>query len=99
VADALEHRVRAEAVRQLADALDRLVTTLADNIRGAELSGERDPVRVTTEKDELLRSKPFGRNHPAQTDGAIADDRRGLAGTDVGGGGRHGGPFPSRRRE
>jgi ELWxxDGT repeat protein len=40
---------------------------------------------VTTEKDDLLRSKPFGRNHPAQTDGAIADDRRGLAGTDIGG--------------
>ena len=37
VADALEHRVGAEAVGQLANALDRLVAALADDVGRAEL--------------------------------------------------------------
>src|SRR5215218_3871561 len=43
-ADALENRVCAEAVGQLADALDRLVPALADDVCGAELRPERDPL-------------------------------------------------------
>ena len=35
--DALEDRVRAEAAGELADALDRLVASLADDVRRAEL--------------------------------------------------------------
>src|SRR5207253_3804602 len=37
MADALQHRVRAEAVRQLADALDRLLAAPADDVGRAEL--------------------------------------------------------------
>jgi hypothetical protein len=39
--------VRPEAVGELADALDRFVAALADDVRGAELPGERDAVGVT----------------------------------------------------
>ena len=44
VADALEDGVGAEAVGELADALDRLVAALADDVRRAELLRQRDPV-------------------------------------------------------
>ena len=37
--DALEHGVRAEAAGELADALDRLVAALADDVGCAELPG------------------------------------------------------------
>ena len=44
VPDAFEHGVSADAARQLAHALDRFFAALADDVGGAELVGERDPV-------------------------------------------------------
>ena len=74
VADALEHRVGAEAAGQLLDALDRLLAALADDVGGAELAGERDPVGVAAQDDDLLGAEALGGDHAAQADGAVADD-------------------------
>ena len=97
-ADALENRMGAEAARQLADALDRLLAPLADDVGGAELLRERDPVGVTAEDDDLLRAEALGRDHAAQPDGAVADDGRRSCRADPRGDGRRGGRSPSRRR-
>src|SRR5439155_26322577 len=48
--DALEDRVGAEAVGQLAYALDRLVAALADDVRGAELVPVLDPDGLAVEE-------------------------------------------------
>src|SRR5439155_11756513 len=48
-ADALQHRVDAEAVCELAHALDRGVTAFGDDVRGAKLPAERGPLRVAAE--------------------------------------------------
>ena len=98
VSDALEHRVRAETAGQLADALDGLVAALADDVRGAELARQRDAVGVAAEQDDLLGPETLRGDHPAQPDGAVADDGRDLARRDAGGDGARGGRCPSRPR-
>ena len=40
---------------------------------------ERDPVRVAAEDDDPLRAQPLRGDHPAQPDGAVADDGHRLA--------------------
>ena len=47
--------------------------------------GERDPVLVVAEHDDPLGAEPLRRDHAAQADGAVADDRHGLAGANLGG--------------
>ena len=54
MADAFEHGVGAEAAGQLEHALDRLVAPLAHDVRRTELLGDRDPIGMTAEKDDLL---------------------------------------------
>src|SRR4029079_11083098 len=73
--DALQHRVRSKAARQLLDALDGLVTAFADNIGSAELLTERDPLEVTAEQDDPLRTKALRRDHATEADRTVADDR------------------------
>ena len=73
-ADAFEHRVHAEAAGQLADALDGLLAALADDVGGAELARERDPVGVAAHDDDLLGAEALGGDDAAQADGAVADD-------------------------
>ncbi len=75
----------AEAVGQLLHALDRLVAAFLDDVRRAELPGQRDPVLVVAEHDDPLGAEPLRGDHAAQADGAVADDRHGLAGPDLGG--------------
>src|SRR5205807_3132744 len=53
-ADALEDGVDAEAAGELAHPLDCLVAALADDVRGAELLCERDPVVMAAEDDDPL---------------------------------------------
>ncbi len=79
VTDALENGVDAEAARELTDALDRLLATLADDVCRAEVARECDPVGVTTEEDDLLRAEPLCGDHPAEPDGAVTDDSDRLA--------------------
>ena len=45
--DALEHRVNPEPAGEFLDPLDRLAAAFGDDVGGAELAGERDPVRVS----------------------------------------------------
>ena len=66
--------MRAEAVCELADALDRLVAALADDVGCAELLCEGDPVGVPAEDDDPLRAETAGGDHAAQPDRAVADD-------------------------
>ena len=98
VADALEHGVGAEAVGQFAHALDRLLAALADDVRCAELLGERDPVGMTAEEDDPLGAEPLRGDHAAEADGAVADDGRRLCPARPARRGRRGGRCPSRRR-
>ena len=78
----------AEAVREVAHALDRLLAALAHHVGCAELPCECNPVRMAAEDDDLLGAETLRGDHAAQTDGAVADDRGGLTGADVAGDGR-----------
>ena len=82
VTDALEHGVGAEAVGELADALDRLLAALADDIGRTEVLRQRDAVVVTAKDDDLLGAEALRGDDAAQTDGAVADDSHFLAATD-----------------
>jgi hypothetical protein len=84
VADALEDSVRAESAGELADALDRRIPSLADDIGRAESACERDPVGVTAEHDDLLSAEPPGGDEAAQAHRAVPDDSDGLARTHFG---------------
>ncbi len=68
----------AEAAGELADALYGLLAPLADDVGGAELPGERDPVFVEAH-DDLLGPEALGGDHPAKAHGAVPDDGRALA--------------------
>ena len=57
---------------------------LADDVGGAELTRERDPVGVPTEDDDLVGPEPPGRDHAAQADGPVADHGHTLAVIDAG---------------
>src|SRR2546428_12225422 len=63
--DALEDGVDAEAVGELAHALNRLVASLADDVCCAELSRECDPVGMAAQEDDLLGAAAPGGNHTA----------------------------------
>jgi hypothetical protein len=54
VADALQHRVRAEAAGELAHALGGFLAAFRDAIGGAELLGERHAILVAAHDDDLL---------------------------------------------
>jgi AcrR family transcriptional regulator len=69
---------------QLAHALDRLLTALADDVRRPELLRERDPVRMPPEQDDLFGAETLRRDHPAEADSAVSDDGNGLARCDSG---------------
>src|SRR5207245_10355459 len=79
VADALKHRVRAEAAGQLADAFDGLVAAFADDVGCAEVAAEGGPVGVAAEQDDLLGAEPLRCDHAAEADRPVADDRNTVA--------------------
>ena len=58
-AHALENRVGAEPAGQLSDALDRLVAALMDDVRGAKLLPERNPLGVVAEQDDPFGAEPL----------------------------------------
>jgi hypothetical protein len=68
--DALEDGMRADAAGQLANALDRLVAALTNNISRAELLSERDPSRIVAEEDDLVGAQPLRSDHAAESLGA-----------------------------
>src|SRR6266550_7840124 len=79
--DALENGMCADALRQLANLVDRRFTALAHDVRGAELLRQRDPIGMTPQHDDLLGAEPARRDHAAEADRAIADDSGGFART------------------
>jgi hypothetical protein len=68
-----------KAAGQDAHVLDCCLASFAHHIGCAERSSERDPVRMTTQQDDLLCAKSSGGNHPAQANCPVADDRHALA--------------------
>ncbi len=87
-ADALEDGVDVEAVGEFAQALDRLLASLAHDVRRAELSRQRDPVGMAVEDDDLLGTEAPGSDHAAQADGAVTNNGHRLPWADVGRDGR-----------
>ena len=74
-ADALQHRVRTDAVGQILDAGDAFVTALGHDVGRAELAGELLPRRVTAHRDDPLGTHLPGREHTEEADRAVTDDR------------------------
>jgi hypothetical protein len=72
------------AVGQLLDALDGLGAAFADDVGGAELARERDPVRVPAEDEDLLGAEPLRGDDAAEPEGAVADHGDTLARRDLG---------------
>src|SRR6185437_14015882 len=68
---------------EIAHTLDRFLAPFADNVRRTEIPGQCDPVRVTTEHDDLLGAQPARGDDATQTHGAVADDSHSLAGADL----------------
>jgi hypothetical protein len=58
---------------QFTHALDRFVTALRHHIRGAEFLRQRDPVRMVTQDNDLLRAKALSGDDAAQADGAVTN--------------------------
>jgi hypothetical protein len=73
-ADALEDRVDAETAGDLAHALHCGIAAFAYGVGRAELSGERDPVGMAAEHDDLLGAEALRGDHTAQTDSPVADN-------------------------
>ena len=69
----------AVAAGELLHPLDRLRSTLADQISRAELLGQDDPVGVPAHDDDLLGSKPFRGDDPAQANRTVSDNGDNLA--------------------
>ena len=86
--NALERRVDTEAVGELAYVFDRFLPTLGDDIGCAELLRQRDPLGTPPKNDDLFRTEPARRDHAAQPDRSVADDRDGFARAGAGGAGR-----------
>ena len=74
VADAFENRVHAEAAAELAHTGDRLFPALAYDVGRAEGLGQRDPVVVPAEQDDLLGPEPLRRDDTTEADSTVADD-------------------------
>ena len=81
-ADAFQHRLNAEAAREIADPRNALLAAFADHVGRAELPCEIEPVLVPAHDDDLLGAEPLGGEHSADADRAVADDGHCAAATD-----------------
>jgi hypothetical protein len=84
-ADRLDHRVRAEPVRELLDPGHALVPSLLDDVGRAELERQLLSWRVAAHGDNPFRAEAPCSENGEQADRAIADHGDGLAGADLGG--------------
>jgi hypothetical protein len=66
--------MRTQSRCQLADAFNRRVATLADDVGGAEGARQSDAIGVTAEQDDPVGSEPTRRSHAAESDRAVSDD-------------------------
>src|SRR3954451_20116088 len=83
-ANALEDAVGTGAAGELADALDRLVAALRDDVGGPELAGKVGAVPVAAHDDDLLGAQALGGDDSAQADRAVTDDSDRVARLDAG---------------
>src|SRR5207253_4477692 len=82
--DRLDHRVRAESVRQLLDAGDTIVAALVHDVRRAELATELLSLWIATHENDALGAHLPGGNHCAEPNGPVANDDNRLAWRDGG---------------
>jgi hypothetical protein len=63
---------------ELPDLLDTFLTPFGHHLGGTELESEIGTLLVPSHQDGLLGAEPFGGQHRAQADGAVANygDRR-----------------------
>ena len=87
-ADGLDDRVGPQSASEFLDPGDSVLAALLDDVGGTELTCQCLAVRVTAERDDLLGAELLGGKDAEQADGAVTDDRDGLAGTGFGGLGR-----------
>ena len=66
---------------------DALVAALLDDVGRAVVAGELLPLGVAGHRDDPLGAELLGGEDRHQADGAVTDDRDGLAGTGLGGDG------------
>src|SRR5512133_2831883 len=76
--------MRTAAAGQLANALDRFVSALMNDISGAKPLAERSPSRIAAEEDDLVGAQSLRSDHAAETNRAVADDCCGLTRRDLG---------------
>ena len=77
---AFEHRVGADAVRQLLDSRHSLVAPRGDHVGRAVLAGESLPRFVPTHRDDALGTHLPRGEHAEQTDGAVTNNNNGCPG-------------------
>src|SRR4051812_48767870 len=70
--NALENGMRADTLRHPENLLHCGFTTLADDVRRAELLRQLDSICVTTEHDDALDAQPSRCDHPAEAYCAVA---------------------------
>ena len=73
-ADTLEHRIRADALGQLLDALDAFVAALGHNVGRAKFARQRLPRVVATHRDDPFGTHLFRRQHAEQANSSITHD-------------------------
>jgi len=80
--------MRADPVRQVLDPGHSLVAAFGDDVGRAEVEGELLAGFVPAHRDDPFGAELLGGEHAEQPDGAVIDDRDGLARPGLGG---HGG--------
>src|SRR5205823_5932048 len=78
-ADAFQHRVDAVATGKFANSLHRGVASLLHHVCRAEILGERDPVGMTSENNNLLSTKSLRGDNTAQSHSSVADNGHALS--------------------
>src|SRR5208282_4676136 len=72
-ANAFKYGMHAGPAREFAHAFDGLFAPFADHIRGAKVFGQRDPIGMVTQNDDLFGAQPFRGDDTAQTHSAVAN--------------------------
>src|SRR5205814_161612 len=72
--DTLQHRIGADTVRQLLDALDALVAALRHNVGRTEFARELLPRVVAAHRDDAFGTHLLRREDAEESDGTVAHD-------------------------
>src|SRR2546423_3373708 len=72
--DTLQHRIGADTVRQLLDALDALVAALRHNVGRTKFARELLPRVVAAHRDDAFGTHLLRREHAEESDGTVTHD-------------------------